>query len=184
MINTGTSWQHYEDRDYNPICLYSATKQAFQDILKYYTEATELRVLTLKLFHTYGPNDRRNKLFCQLRNAIKENTILNMTPGEQLIDIVYIDDVIKAYKIASDRLEEKKGLKMEEFIVSSGKHISLKKLVRTYYGIMNEDEKINWGGNKYRPREEMKPYTNGAILPKWKPQVMLEQGIRIMEGLL
>ena len=106
-----------------------------------------------------------------------------MTPGEQLIDIVYIDDVIKAYKIASDRLEEKKGLKMEEFIVSSGKHISLKKLVRTYYGIMKEDEKVIWGGNKYRPREEMKPYTNGVMLPGWEANIILNEGIKIMEGL-
>ena len=29
LINTGTSWQHYNNEDYNPVCLYAATKQAF-----------------------------------------------------------------------------------------------------------------------------------------------------------
>jgi len=55
LINTGTSWQHYNNDEYNPVCLYAATKQAFEDILKFYQEACGLRVITLKLFDTYGP---------------------------------------------------------------------------------------------------------------------------------
>ena len=30
LINTGTSWQYYNNDDYNPVCLYAATKQAFE----------------------------------------------------------------------------------------------------------------------------------------------------------
>jgi len=184
FINTGTSWQHYENKDYNPICLYSATKQAFKDVLQYYIEATNLRVITLKLYHTYGPNDRRNKLFCQLRNAIKNNKTLKMTPGEQLIDIVFIDDVVSAYTKAGDRLMAKKGKKSEEFFVSSGNHITLKNLVRKYYKIMNKKENIIWGGNEYRLREEMIPYSNGKILPGWQPLTDIDEGIKIMEDLI
>ena len=184
FINTGTSWQHYENKDYSPICLYSATKQAFKDVLQYYVEATNLRVITLKLYHTYGPNDRRNKLFCLLRNAIKNNKTLKMTPGEQLIDIVFIDDVLSAYTIAGKRLMDKKGKKSEEFIVSSGNHITLKNLVRKYYKIMNEKENIIWGGNEYRLREEMIPYSNGKILPGWQPLTGIDDGIKIMEDLI
>ena len=39
MINTGTSWQHYNNENYNPVCLYAATKQAFEAILEYYIQA-------------------------------------------------------------------------------------------------------------------------------------------------
>lgn len=184
FINTGTSWQHFEHKIYSPICLYSATKQAFQDVLQYYAEATDLRVITLKLYHTYGPNDRRNKLFCLLRNAIKNNQTLKMTPGEQLIDIVFIDDVVDAYNKAGDRLISGVGKKVEEFFVSSSNHITLKNLVRKYYEIMNEKENIIWGGNKYRLREEMVPYNEGEILPGWQPLTDIDQGIKIMEGIV
>ena len=184
FINTGTSWQHYESKNYSPICLYSATKQAFKDVLQYYVEATDLRVITLKLYHTYGPDDRRNKLFCLLRNAIKNKQVLKMTPGEQLIDIVFIDDVVDAYVKASYRLISEVGSKAEEFFVSSGNHITLKALVKKYYKIMNEKENIIWGGNNYRLREEMAPYNKGKILPGWSPRTNINQGIKIMEGLL
>ena len=182
LLNTGTSWQHYNNKDYSPICFYSASKQAYMDILKYYVEAHGLKVMTLKLFHTYGPFDNRNKLFCQLRRSIKKKTTIKMTPGEQKVDIVYIDDVVEAYLIASKRLMSKEYDRMEEFSISAGKHISLKTLVSKYYKIKNADENIIWGGNNYRPREEMIPYTNGQILPNWKPTISLDDGIRKMEG--
>ena len=75
LINTGTYWQHYQNKKYNPVCLYAATKQAFWDILKFYIETTKLKVITLELFDTYGPNDPRPKLLNQLSRAIdkKEN---------------------------------------------------------------------------------------------------------------
>lgn len=183
LINTGTSWQHFQNKDYSPTCLYAASKQAFSDILQYYIEATNLNVLNLKLFHTYGPNDNRNKLFCQLRQAIKEKRTLKMTPGEQLVDIVYIDDVVNAYKVAIDRLITGNGHKKEEFVISSGNLIPLKELVRTYFEIKNEEENIIWGGKEYRPREDMKPYGNGKILPGWEPKVPLKEGFKIMEGI-
>ena len=90
LINTGTSWQHYENEDYNPVCLYAATKQAFEDMLKFYVEASKLKVITLKLFDTYGPDDSRPKLFTLLRKVAQEQTELAMSPGEQLIDLVYM----------------------------------------------------------------------------------------------
>ena len=50
LINTGTSWQHYHTNEYNPVNLYAATKQAFESLIKYYTEAENIRCITLKLF--------------------------------------------------------------------------------------------------------------------------------------
>jgi nucleoside-diphosphate-sugar epimerase len=57
LVNTGTSWQHYENKPYNPVNLYAATKQAFLDIVQFYVEATPMKAITLKLFDTYGPGD-------------------------------------------------------------------------------------------------------------------------------
>jgi nucleoside-diphosphate-sugar epimerase len=45
MINTGTHWQHYNDEEFNPVDLYAATKKAFEDIGKYYTQSTPLRMI-------------------------------------------------------------------------------------------------------------------------------------------
>ena len=59
FINTGTSWQHYQNEGYNPVNLYAASKQAFEAMLAYYVEAKNFKSITLKLFDTYGPGDNR-----------------------------------------------------------------------------------------------------------------------------
>ena len=182
LINTGTYWQHYHNKEYSPVCLYAATKQAFENILQFYVETTALKVITLKLFDTYGPNDPRPKLFNQLRNAVENGVCLEMSPGEQLIDIVFIGDVVEAYIIAAKRLLDGVGDKVEELSVSSRNHISLKRMVEIYLKIVGKKVDIKWGGRKYREREVMIPWKNGKTLPGWSPKITIEQGIRLMEG--
>ena len=63
LVNTGTSWQHYENKDYSPVNLYAATKQSFEAILQYYVEVASLKAITLKLFETYGLDDPRPNFF-------------------------------------------------------------------------------------------------------------------------
>ena len=171
LINTGTSWQHYENEDYNPVCLYAATKQAFEDMLKLYVEASELKVITLKLFDTYGPDDPRPKLFTLLRKVAKEQTELAMSLGEQLIDLVYIDDVVDSYLLAARRLINNRILGMEEYAVSSGKPISLKELVAVYGQTIGKPLPIKWGGRLYRSREVMVQWNKGQKLVGWKAKI-------------
>lgn len=181
LINTGTSWQHYENKDYSPVCLYAATKQAFEAILKFYTETTLLKVITLKLFDTYGPNDPRHKLFNFLRKVAKEQKPLAMSPGEQLIDLVYIDDVIDAFILASERLQVNNVNNFEDFAVSSGKPIKLRELVEYYSHIVGKCLPVKWGCRPYRAREVMVTWKKGCILPNWQPQISLFEGIKRME---
>jgi nucleoside-diphosphate-sugar epimerase len=178
LVNTGTSWQHFEGRDYSPVNLYAATKQAFEAILQYYVEATPLRAITLKLYDTYGPGDQRAKLFKLLRHVADQHEPLSMSPGEQLIDLVHIDDILKAYTIAADLLHRKQIAGHEVFVVSSGAPIKLKDLVVMYARLLGQEIPIQWGGRPYRSREVMIPWHMGAPLPGWLPLVSLEEGLR------
>ncbi len=170
FINTGTSWQHYQNEDYNPVNLYAATKQAFEDIIKYYTETGLIRAITLQLFDTYGPGDNRPKLFKLLRNAAEKNDVLNMSPGEQLIDLVFIDDVVEAFIKAAYRVFNKHDLKNEVYSISSNNPISLKNMVELYKNTTGLNIQVIWGGRPYRSREVMMPWTGGINLPEWFPE--------------
>jgi nucleoside-diphosphate-sugar epimerase len=178
LINTGTSWQHYNNEDYNPTNLYAATKQAFEAILKYYLETSKLKVITLKLFDTYGPNDQRPKLINLLRKSAEEGITLKLSLGEQLIDLVYIDDVIEAYILAADRLISGKVVKYEEYAVSSEKPIRLKDLVKIFEETINKKLFVQWGARPYRTREVMIPWNKGKLLPGWRAKVELKDGIK------
>lgn len=181
LVNTGTSWQHFENNEYNPVCLYAATKQAFEAVLAYYVEVSNLSAISLQLFDTYGPNDPRAKLFTLLRKTARTGEALLMSPGEQLIDLVYIDDVLDAYSLAADRLLQNKLGRHETYAVTSGKPVKLRDLVETYSRITGQPLAVEWGARPYRPREVMLPWNKGQLVPGWKAKVELAAGIALME---
>lgn len=180
IINTGTSWQHYDNEDCNPVCLYAATKQAFETILNYYVRACGFKAITLKLYDTYGPDDYRPKLFHLLNKAATTGEPLDMSAGEQLIDLVHIDDVIEAYLIAAQRLLEDKVTLHESYAVSSGQSLPLKELVHLYAKVTKQTIAVNWGARAYRYREVMIPWNQGVFLPSWKQKIALTDGIKTL----
>ncbi|VVS90862.1 NAD-dependent epimerase/dehydratase family protein [Desulfoluna spongiiphila] len=164
FINTGTSWQHYQNETYNPVNLYAATKQAFEDILKYYSEAYKLKVITLKLFDTYGPDDPRPKLMNLLQKAADTGQTLDMSPGDQLVDLVYIDYVVDKFCIAADKLLKSNSRPEGSYGVGTGNPISIKWLVKKIETEKGKKINVNWGAIPYRFREVMVPWSSFEIL--------------------
>lgn len=177
LVNTGTSWQHYQNSSYNPVNLYAATKQAFETIIDYYVEAHGFKVCTLKLFDTYGPNDHRKKIVSLLKNLVIHDDSLDMSPGNQLIDLVHINDVISAYLIAANKIKSPGG-KHEKYGISSKQQITLRDLVELIEKITNQKLNIRWGVRPYRNREVLETWEKFNELPNWKPQISLEDGLK------
>ena len=157
FINTGTYWQHYNSEEYNPVDLYAATKEAFENIIRYYVEAEGIRCITLKLFDTYGENDKRPKLINLLNKFADEGKELDMSLGEQKLDLVHIDVVTDTFIKAYELLKSNEKIKNEVYGVSSGKQISLKEIVENFEKETGKKLKINWGARPYRKREVMEP---------------------------
>jgi len=180
FINTGTFWQNYKNERYNPVNLYAATKEAFEVIAKYYTETSELIFTTIKLNDTYGNDDTRNKLFNLWKKIALSGEVLEMSPGEQIIDICHIDDVINAYELLIEYLNSNKKyeFKNKTYVVTSNERMSLRKLAEVFEKVTNKKLNIKWGARPYREREVMIPLENGEVVPNWKPKVSLEEGIK------
>jgi nucleoside-diphosphate-sugar epimerase len=183
LVNTGTVWQHFDGAAYDPVCLYAATKQAFEDILAFYVSAHGLSAVSLYLYDTYGPNDPRPKLFTMLRKMADTGEALAMSPGEQTIDYVYIDDITRAFSLTADRLLSEAEPGHQRFEVRTGRALALREIVETWQRVTGRPLDIEWGGRAYREREVMAPWTGGETLPGWWPQVSLEEGIERMEGI-
>lgn len=179
FINTGTTWQHYGKQEYGPVNLYAATKQAFEALIQYYVESDGLQVITLKLTDSYGLDDPRPKLMNLLKRVAENMQPLAMSPGEQRIDIVHVDDVVRAYVIAAERLLSGSVERHECYAVRSGLPLQLRELVRVVEYELGRKLPINWGEREYRNREVMEPW-EGELLPGWSAQVDLAQGIRTL----
>ena len=171
LINTGTSWQYYNNDDYNPVCLYAATKQA-----------EDFKVITLVLFDTYGENDTRPKLMNLLKKVATEGTALDMSAGEQQLSLVHISDVCKAFILAFEMLETQQINKHKHYAIISDEIYSLKEIVQIFEQQTNKNLNITFGKRPYRKREVMKVWDKGEKLPNWKAEISLEEGINLYKS--
>jgi nucleoside-diphosphate-sugar epimerase len=179
FINTGTFWQHYRDEPYNPVNLYAATKQAFEDIAKYYTETSDLIFTTLKLNDTFGPDDTRNKIFNLWHHLSQTDDSLEMSPGEQMIDICFIEDVIDAYEVLMEHIMHNvQSVKNKTFLIHGQNTMSLRALSKIFEDSTGTTLNIHWGGKEYREREVMTPCKHIETLPGWKPRHTLQEAIK------
>lgn len=177
FINTGTSWQNYNSEDYEPANLYAATKQGFESILKFYTSSSALRALTLRLFDSYGPDDNRGKLISLFDKLSTNGQTLGMSPGEQVIKLVHVDDICEAFSIALAKITSENNGYNEVYSVDSSETNKIKDLVALYEKVNNCKLNIQWGEKPYREREVMVPCTNLQNLPGWHPKISLQEGL-------
>ena len=177
LVNAGTFWQNFEAEAYNPVALYAATKQAFEDLLRFYTELGAIRAITLRLTDIYGPEDPRTKIFNLLLRACATNEAFGMTEGQQLIDVVHIEDVVHAFEVASQTLIQS-DFKHRVRLVSSGKPITLRSLVEIFEKTSGRKVPAVWGQLPYRPREMFSSWQSDPMLEGWRAEIALEDGIR------
>jgi nucleoside-diphosphate-sugar epimerase len=175
LVNAGTAWQHFQTDGYNPVNLYAATKQAFEDVIAYYVDAHGIRVTTLSLFDSYGPDDTRKKLLRLLIDALRSGESLQMSGGEQLLDLVHIDDICAAFLHAADMVTGADHPPVSAYSVTGGQRRTLREIVATLESVAGTSIHVEWGARPYREREVMQLWT-GPDLPGWKPRISLEQG--------
>lgn len=180
FVNTASFWQYSENGDYFPTCLYAATKKAFEDILKSYSNSQAIACANLVLFDVYGPNDHRKKLLSLLFDSAEDGTMVSLSPGFQKIDLVHVLDVVSAYVTAALKLsQDSSGRRFFTYAVNTGRLVTIRELVRIYESLAGTQLKIKWGAREYRKDEIMTPWQPSAEfrLDGWSPEISLEQGL-------
>lgn len=180
FINTGSYMQHYDDKEYSPSILYAATKQAFLDITRYWTEMNRINIVTLELFDNFGKDDTRKKVLNLWRDALKTGETISLSPGHQIIDVSPVENVVEAFKHLSLLLQQDIELKMNGsvFSLQSQNRMTLRELAELFQKIAKRPLNIEWGGRPYRNREIMNPWTKGRQIPGYKPTISLEEAIK------
>ena len=178
LVNVGTAWQSGESGAYEPAALYAATKQAMEDILRFYAQSGSLTVANVRLFDTYGPGDTRGKLLATLDRASRTGEALQMSPGEQLIDLLHVDDVVRALRRAAEAADAP----WQTWSASSGRPVSLRRLVDEFGAAVGRPVSVDWGAREYREREMFTPWDAGPPVPGWSPEVALADGIAATFG--
>lgn len=180
LVNAGTSWQHFGDAAYEPVNLYAATKQAFEDLVDHYVSACGFAAVTLKLFDTYGPGDRRGKIVSLLIQALREGRTLELSPGDQRLDLTHVEDVCAGIEAAALRVLPPERAGHERFGLGSGHTVSLRELARLLEVLAGRPLDVRWGARPYRAREVMRPPRYLPPLPGWHARVPLRRGLEAL----
>jgi len=177
FINTSTYWQNYQNNNYQPICLYAATKEAFEKIIDYYCLDKKFKAISLKLYDVYGYDDHRKKLLNTLLTRSIEDSI-DLTAGEQKLYMVFIDDVIDAYINAMNIIKISKKQHSVYGVYGKDKY-SLKDIIKILQELSNKKFNINFGKIAYHKFQIMDPF-NVKKLPKWNAKISLKNGLKII----
>ena len=176
LVNLSTSWEHYHNEQYNPVNLYAATKAAFRDILEYYFRRYGLAIATVSLFDSYGPDDRRRKLIPALLDAERTGAELRLSPGEQLLHLVHVDDIAAAISQASIAMRSEPHHPIE-WAVPSRERMSLREIIDLFQAVRGCRLNARFGVRDYRIREMMIPWSGGIRVPGWEPLIPLRVGL-------
>ena len=172
-ISFGSKWEYNEDGAFSPLNFYAATKHANDSFLKYFAVKKKITTISLKIFETYGKNDKRKRILNLLLNNYKKRRISKITPGNQFLDYVNILDICELIKLICDDIFKKKLKGFKTYTVSSKKPVKLKLLIRELQYILNKNLNVKIGAIKYRKNEAMKPIKKINNYRGWKPKLNL-----------
>jgi nucleoside-diphosphate-sugar epimerase len=182
FINTGTFAEYFSnDGEFDPAYFYSATKTAGRFIIKYFSKSYSFKTVNVIPYSIYGPNDKRKKLIHTLLDSLDSELAVKTTEGKQILDFVYIDDVINAYLAIinkADLLEDEMVFK-----IGTGKGVTIRELVSEIEIITGKKANIFWGAIPYRKRDIMiavADITNAKKNLDWEPMFNLNDGLNKM----
>ncbi len=179
FINTDSFFNN-PNHSYSYLGEYTLTKKHVLEWLK--TIQKETKLINMKLFHMYGPDDSPNKFVTQIINDLKNNKpTIELTPGQQKRDFIYIDDVVYAYQTVISNLGEISNSYIE-FEVGTGKAITLKQFVETTAQVTKSKSKLLFGAIKYREGEIMLSEADNSKLLElaWEPKTNIIKGLKMI----
>lgn len=164
---------------YPYINLYALSKKQFAEWGKMVSQRSGIRFVNIRLEHFYGPYDDPTKFTTHIiRQCLNNVPAIDLTPGEQLRDFLYIDDTVDAFS----KLFETQPLQPGGYLdvgLGAGVAVTVREFVETVHNLCNSTSQLNFGALAYREHEIMQSAADVSFLLKlgWKQTVTLERGL-------
>jgi nucleoside-diphosphate-sugar epimerase len=177
VVNTGTYWQHFEGADYHPTNLYAAMKQASEDVLRFYALVGGVPLVTAVIFNAFGPGEPARRITSLLVDAALTGEPLGASPGGQLVDLLYVDDVVTGLvQAATLDLAEPAS----RFEVCSGRLVRIQDVADAVAEAVGRAPQVEWGARPYGPGEMFERWPVADPLPGFTPRVSLVEGLEAL----
>ncbi len=167
----------HEDQSPAPANVYAASKSAAWLFCEMYHRAQSYPVVGVRPFGVYGPGQRPPAFLPALIQAALRSRDFSMTHGEQLRDLVYVQDVIEGMLCAATT----PNIEGQIFNLCSGRGISLAELAQRVMALMGNPIRVNLGALPYRPGQIWHMVGDNSRAQEtlgWQPRVSLDEGLR------
>lgn len=159
------------------ISSYALSKKQFRNWLQFYSN--NMTCINVSLEHFFGPKDDSTKFVTYIiKSLIEEVEKLDLTAGEQERDFIYIDDVVEAFIVIIQNINNQNGF--YEYEIGSGVNIKIKDFIlKTAEILENTTTKLNFGALPYRENEVMKSHVNLTEIDKlgWSHKTNFVDGL-------
>jgi len=132
---------------------------------RYLSNKNNIKCRIIKLFHVYGKDERKNRLWPSLINSARKNKNLVITSGKQIYDFNHIDDTVDGLIQALNFKKKNKNFP-QVWDMASGKEMSVKSFAKQIWKKLNPSSKLIFSKREIDYKES---YTiNKKILWKLK----------------
>lgn len=187
FVHVGTSYEYgteegtlCEDRRLAPTGIYGVTKAAASLALQDLARRTGAQIVVVRPFSMYGPLEGEHKFVPMVIKASQEGRLVELTPGEQERDYLYVGDVVDA---CLDFVAAETFPSCEIFNICSGQGVRLRELAGAAVQAANGDpDMLQWGAKPYRPAESMRVVgdpTKIAAAIGWRATTPLARGMEL-----
>ena len=184
FINTGTFAEYFKgNENFEPAYFYAATKTASRAFVDYYSIAYNFKQCTIVPYTIYGGEDSQKKIIDIIYDSTKNKTAIDLSPGEQVLDFIHIDDVTDFYTLVIRNINKLSN--KSNFKLGTGIGYSLKELSTKIEEVTHLKANINWGAKKYRKSDVMLAVADIDYMRKlffWEPKISLEEGLLKLIG--
>jgi len=173
FLNTDTILDKY-------LNLYALSKNQLLQWGKFFSMHKKIRFWNIRLEHFYGPSDDQSKFTTHVISSCLANVPeLKLTLGEQKRDFIYIDDVVSAYLILLNKMDNINDPFME-FDVGSGQSVSIRGFVETVHRLTASETHLAFGAFPYREGEVMNSEADisGLTALGWACRFDIETGLK------
>lgn len=172
----------------DPRSVYDLDKLAAERFLAHYAASGVVRGAALRLANVYGPGPRsssadRGVLNAMVRRALAGEALTIYGTGEWLRDYVYVDDVARAFVLASRRPDAMNG---RSFVVASGRGVTVADAVRLVAELVGERTGRRVEVRHVAPPLHLSPLEMRQFVGRsdafraatgWSPSVSLREGL-------
>lgn len=167
--------------DYPHMRPYIQSKLDLLNWLQLYTNSKfGIKVINARLEHVYGPGDGGHKFVPFVLSKLLVHEPIDLTPGEQMRDFIYIQDVVSGY-LTLINSASCLPTGVTEIQVGTGTAISVKTFVETAKELSGSRSELKFGALSYRDREIMNSFADTRVLNAigWLPRFTLLEGIKL-----